>query len=216
MNVALLVARLLLAAVFVVTGIAKLADRWRSRRAIVAFDLSMVLAAPGRIDFRRRTHTGSQGLVAALGHWRSSPGSAPTWCATPNPTASAGWKILSRSGVLGGIGGFVTWEVYDAVRPSAVAWLGVLTAAQLLNLDGGVVMLAPLAGQWWLPVYLLRRTGGSMAPGSNLSDLRGEFLTPDALCARSRPVMLTFTDPGCGPATRCRRRAAGKRSTPRS
>ena len=47
------------------------------------------------------------------------------------------------------------------MKPSAVAWLGALTVAQLLGLDGGVVMLAPLAGQWWLLVHLLRRTGGS-------------------------------------------------------
>ena len=46
MDAAVLVARLLLAAVFVVAGIAKLADRKGSRRAITDFGVPDALAAP--------------------------------------------------------------------------------------------------------------------------------------------------------------------------
>ena len=46
MEVALLVARLLLAGVFLVAGVAKLADRAGSRQAIVDFGLPARLATP--------------------------------------------------------------------------------------------------------------------------------------------------------------------------
>jgi methylamine dehydrogenase accessory protein MauD len=40
---------------------------------------------------------------------------------------------------------------------------------------------------------------GSQAPAFELSGLYGETLTLEALRAPGRPVMLLFTDPGCGP-----------------
>ena len=49
MTVALLIARLLLAAVFAVAALGKLADRAGSRRALVEFGVPQPLAAPGAI-----------------------------------------------------------------------------------------------------------------------------------------------------------------------
>jgi peroxiredoxin len=40
---------------------------------------------------------------------------------------------------------------------------------------------------------------GSQAPGFALSGLHGETLTLDSLRVSGKPVMLLFTDPGCGP-----------------
>jgi thiol-disulfide isomerase/thioredoxin len=40
---------------------------------------------------------------------------------------------------------------------------------------------------------------GSAAPEFNLSGIHGETLTLDALRSSDKPVMLLFTDPGCGP-----------------
>jgi peroxiredoxin/uncharacterized membrane protein YphA (DoxX/SURF4 family) len=48
---------------------------------------------------------------------------------------------------------------------------------------------APVAG---LPV-------GSQAPAFKLEGMYGETMTLDALRAQGKPVMLLFTDPGCGP-----------------
>ncbi|MEX1158170.1 MAG: redoxin domain-containing protein, partial [Thermomicrobiales bacterium] len=42
---------------------------------------------------------------------------------------------------------------------------------------------------------------GSPAPAFSLSGLYGETLTLDALRAQGKPVMLLFSDPGCGPCT---------------
>jgi peroxiredoxin len=99
-------------------------------------------------------------------------------------SAPVGWRTLARNGVLAAVAGFVLWEGYGGgAGPSAVAWLGVLSTAQLLGLLGGVLVLALLAGQWWLLVHLLRQngrllvrleaveaslaTGGSVAPAEN-------------------------------------------------
>jgi peroxiredoxin len=60
---------------------------------------------------------------------------------------------------------------------------------------GGIPVLEPAAverGSSGLPV-------GSPAPGFNLAGLYGEVLTLDALRAAGKPVLLVFSDPGCGP-----------------
>ena len=40
---------------------------------------------------------------------------------------------------------------------------------------------------------------GSEAPNFGLEDLRGKTLTLDSVSSSGKPVMLLFTDPGCGP-----------------
>jgi peroxiredoxin len=153
-------------------------------------------------------------------------------------SAPAGWKTLARNGGLAAVAGFVIWDGYDGgAGPSALSWLGALSAAQLLGLLGGVLVLALLVGQWVFLVHLLRQNGrllvrleaveaslatdgsvapsqngthlhqeaaqglpvGSTAPDFSLSGVHGETLTLDALRSSDTPVMLLFTDPGCGP-----------------
>jgi hypothetical protein len=48
-------------------------------------------------------------------------------------------------------------EGFDGAGPSAVAWLGALSTAQLLGIIGGVVVLVLLAGQWGFLVHLQYR-----------------------------------------------------------
>jgi peroxiredoxin len=151
-------------------------------------------------------------------------------------SAPAGWKTLARNGALAAVAVFVLWAGYEGgAGPSALAWLGALSTAQLLGLLGGVLVLALLAGQWGFLVHLLRQNGrllvrlealeasvaaggsvapsqngtpvhqaeglpvGSEAPDFNLSGLHGETLTLEALRSSGKPVMMLFTDPGCGP-----------------
>src|SRR3712207_3341827 len=203
MNVALLAARLLLAAVFVVAGIAKLADREGSRRAIVDFGVPSALAAPlglllplGELVVAAAllpastTWWGALGALALLSLFVAGIGinlargrKPDCHCFGQLHSAPAGWKTLARNAVLAALAGFVLWEGYDGAGPSALAWLGDLTTAQLLGLLGGVVVLALLAGQWWFLVHLLRQNGrllvrlealerslaarGSIAPSEN-------------------------------------------------
>jgi peroxiredoxin len=70
---------------------------------------------------------------------------------------------------------------------------------RLEAIEGGLALRAgPAAGaasqQVDLPV-------GAQAPTFALSNLHGELLTLDVLRASDKPVLLLFSDPGCGPCT---------------
>jgi peroxiredoxin/uncharacterized membrane protein YphA (DoxX/SURF4 family) len=254
MNVVLLAARLLLAAVFVVAGIAKLADREGTRRAMVDFGVPSALAAPLGLLPLAELAVAAALLPASTAWWGAlgalallsvfvagisinlARGRKPDChCFGQLHSAPAGWKTLARNGVLAAVAGFVLWEGSDGAGPSALAWLGALSTAQLLGLLSGFLVLALLAGQWTFLVHLLRQNGrllvrleaveatvaeggsvalsqngspvhqaeglpvGSPAPDFSLSGLHGETLTLDALRSSGKPVMMLFTDPGCGP-----------------
>jgi peroxiredoxin len=202
-NIALLVVRLLLALVFAVAGAAKLADREGSRQAIVDFGVPSSLAAPLGLLLPMAELAVAAALLPASTAWWGAMGALAFLSAfvvgisvnlargrTPEchcfgqlHSAPAGWKTLTRNGVLAAVAGFVLWEGYDGIGPSALSWLGVLTAGQLLGLLVGVLVLALLAGQWWFLVHLLRQNGrllvrletvetslaagGSLAPSQN-------------------------------------------------
>jgi peroxiredoxin len=256
MDIGVLIARLLLTLVFFVAGVAKLLDREGSRQAIVDFGAPSALAAPLGVLLPLAELAVAATLLPASTAWWGALGALALLsvfvvgisfnlargrkpdchCFGQLHSAPAGWKTLARNGVLAAVAGFVLWEGYEGgAGPSALAWLGSLSAAQLLGLLGGVVMLALLAGQWWFLVHLLRQNGrllvrleameahlaegggvapsengtalhqaeglpvGSPAPEFSLSGLRGETITLEALRSSGKPVMLLFTDPGCGP-----------------
>jgi thiol-disulfide isomerase/thioredoxin/uncharacterized membrane protein YphA (DoxX/SURF4 family) len=260
MDAALLIARLVLAAVFILAGVAKLSDLKGSRKAIIEFGLPAVVASPlalllplAEIGVGAALIPASSawwGAVGALGLLLSfvvgisinlARGNKPNChCFGQLHSAPAGWKTLARNGVLAAVAGFVVWAGREGggAGPSAVGWLGALPGAQLLSLLGGVLALSLLAGQWWFLVHLLRQNGrllvrlealeatlaegggvvatsqngtpvgqeaaeglpvGSEAPNFSLSGLYGESLTLEALRSSGNPLMVLFTDPGCGP-----------------
>jgi peroxiredoxin len=256
MDTALLIARLLLALVFVVAGVAKLADRRGSRQALVDFGLSATLASPLSIILPLAELIVAAALIPTATAWWGVSGALALLllfvvgisinlargrkpdchCFGQLHSAPAGWKTLARNGVLAAVAGFVLWEGYEGgAGPSPLSWLEALSTAQLLGLLGGVLVLVLLAGQWWFLVHLLRQNGrllvrlealeatlgeggsgasaengasvhraeglpvGTAAPEFTLSGLHGETLTLEALRAPGKPVMMLFTDPGCGP-----------------
>jgi peroxiredoxin len=199
----LLLGRLLLVLVFAVAGVAKLADRQGSRQAIVDFGLPSALAAPlglllplvelavaATLLPASTAWWGAMGALALLSvfvvgiTYNLARGRKPDChCFGQLHSAPAGWKTLARNGVLAVVAAFVLWAGYDGgAGPSAVAWLGAVSTAQLLIL-GGVLVLALLAGQWTFLVHLLRQNGrllvrleaveaslaanGSVAPSQN-------------------------------------------------
>jgi peroxiredoxin len=256
-NIALLTARLLLAGVFAVAGIAKIADRSGSRQALVNFGLPSALAGVLGLLLpltelalaialipASTALWGAVGALALLILFAAGIGinlargrKPDCHCFGQLHSAPAGWKTLARNGVLAPVAGFVVWQGWQGnVGPSAIAWLGALSAAQLLILAGATVLLGLLAGQWWFLVHLLRQNGrllvrlealeddrsvaggaspspngaptwqaagglavGASAPAFSLEDVQGETLTLDSLRKAGRPVVLLFTDPGCGP-----------------
>jgi len=256
MDAALLIARLMLGAVFTLAGVAKLSDLQGSRRAISDFGVPPAIAAPLGLVLPLAELSVAATLLAASTAWWGALGALALLsvfvvgitynlargrkpechCFGQLHSAPVGWKTLVRNGVLAAVAGFILWEGnYGGAGPSALSWLGALSTAQLLGLLGGVLVLFLLAGQWWFLVHLLRQngrllvrleaveashaTGGSVAPSQNgthvqqaeglpvgsegpqfsLSGLHGETLTLDALRSWDKPVMMVFTDPGCGP-----------------
>jgi peroxiredoxin len=257
MDTVLLLARLLLALVFALAGLAKLADRSGSRQTIVDFGLPSALAGAlglllplAELAVALALIPASTALWGALGALalltlfaagigiNLARGRKPDChCFGQLHSAPVGWKTLTRNGALAAVAGFVVWQGWQGnVGPSAIAWLGALAAAQLLILAGAVVVLGLLSGQWWFLVHLLRQNGrllvriealendrsvgggspaspngastwqaagglavGTPAPAFALDDLQGETLTLDSLRKAGKPVVLLFTDPGCGP-----------------
>jgi thiol-disulfide isomerase/thioredoxin/uncharacterized membrane protein YphA (DoxX/SURF4 family) len=258
MDAALLIARLVLAVVFILAGVAKLSDLKGSRQAIIEFGLPALLASPLALLLPLAELGVGAALIPASTAWWGALGALvllllfvvgisinlargkkpECHCFGQLHSAPAGWKTLARNGALAAVAGFVLWAGYEGVGagPSAISWLGALSAAQLLSLLGWVLVLSLLAAQWWFLVHLLRQNGrllvrleaveatladggsvvapsqngtpvpqaeglavGTEAPEFSLSGLYGESLTLQALRSSGKPLMMLFTDPGCGP-----------------
>src|SRR5918995_2497533 len=191
MDAALLIARLVLAAVFTIAGVAKLADLKGSRQAIIDFGVPSAIAAP-------------LGLLLPLAEL--------TVAATLLPASTAWWGAL---GALALLSVFVVGITYNLARGLVLFllagqwWFVVhllrqngrllvrLEAVEATLAEGGRVVApsvngTPVDQAEGLPV-------GSVAPEFGLSGLHGETLTLEALRSSGKPMMALFTDPGCGP-----------------
>jgi peroxiredoxin/uncharacterized membrane protein YphA (DoxX/SURF4 family) len=252
MAVVLLIARLLLAAVFIVAGLAKLSDRTGSRQAIVAFGVPAALAALLSVALPLAELVVALALLPAATAWWGALGALALLvlfvagigynlargrtpdchCFGQLHAAPAGWRTLTRNGALAVLAGLVVWQEPQYAEVSVVGWLGASTARQVLSLAAGILLLGLLVGGGWLLLNLLRQNGrlllriealearvgmapadsgstqsvtglpvGVSAPGFELASLAGGPLTLDALRTLGKPVMLVFSDPGCGPCT---------------
>ena len=179
MEVALLVARLLLAGVFLVAGVAKLADRAGSRQAMVDFGLPDRLATPLGILLPLAELAVAVALIPASTAWWGALGALAfllvfatgisanlargrkpdCHCFGQLHSAPAGWSTLFRNGVLATISGFILWEGREGAGLSAPSWLGALSIAQLMLFIGGLLVLGLLASGAWFLVHLLRQNG---------------------------------------------------------
>lgn len=107
-----------------------------------------------------------------------------------------------------------------APGPAVTTWLGDLSPAQLVAFWLGLALVAVCMAAAWFGRELLRAQGrlmlrveqlegagpsrgglpaGAPAPGFRLASADGHQLSLGGLLAARRPVLLTFTDPGCGP-----------------
>jgi thiol-disulfide isomerase/thioredoxin len=149
-----------------------------SRKAVIEFGLPAVLASPLALLLPLAELGVAVALIPASSAWWGALGllllfvvgisinlargrKPDCHCFGQLHSAPAGWKTLARNGVLAAVAGFVLWAGYEGgdAGPGALSWLGALSAAQLLGLLGGVVVLALLAGQWWFLIHLLRQNG---------------------------------------------------------
>jgi peroxiredoxin len=179
MGVTLLIARLLLALVFALAGATKLADRAGSRQAIVDFGLSTRLASPLGVLLPLCELAVAAALIPTATAWWGAVGALALLllfvvgislnlargrrpdcrCFGQLHSAPAGWATLARNGVLAAVASFVVWRGKDAAGASAVGWLRDFSAAQLLGLIAGLVVLCLITAQWWFVLHLLRQNG---------------------------------------------------------
>ncbi len=253
MDVVLLLARLVLAAVFFVAGFAKLVDLPGSRQAMRGFGLPEKVAGPTGLALpiveivvavlllpvATAAWAGLAGLVllllfvAGIGYNLARGRTPDCHCFGQLHSEPIGRGTLIRNGVLAALAALIAWRGF-AVDPgtSLVASLDGLSGFEWVVLVGGLVILGLLAGIAWLLVHLLGQNGrllvrldkveaaladggvlaaeedeeqeeglpiGAPAPAFSLTGLHGETMTLDALRAPGKPVLLVFSDPGCGP-----------------
>ncbi|MGH2585069.1 MAG: MauE/DoxX family redox-associated membrane protein, partial [Dehalococcoidia bacterium] len=199
----LLVARVLLAGVFAVAGMAKLADRAGTRRMIVGFGVPAGIAAPlgwalvvCELGVALALLVGPSASAGAIGAFvlllvfsgavalNLARGRTPDChCFGRLHAAPVGWSTVARNGLLASIAGFVA------------AGAG----APLLFAGAGIVA----AGLWLAPglVRSWRGRQGAAAPSFSLPDAVGRTWTLDALLAEQRPLLLIFSHPACAACT---------------
>ncbi len=143
-------------------------------------------------------------------------------------SSPAGWPTLIRNLLLVVIAGFVVGFGRTNAGLDFLGWFASLAVAQRIELVVGAIVVALLALESWVLFQTMKQQGrlllrlealearfagsaggdtfrglpvGSQAPAFSLSDLHAEVLTLDALRAPGKPVVLIFSDPGCGPCT---------------
>jgi peroxiredoxin/uncharacterized membrane protein YphA (DoxX/SURF4 family) len=258
MGFVLLFARLLLAAVFLVAGLAKLADRAGSRQALRDFGVPAALADPfGLLLPLAELAVAVALLLPAMAWWGAlgalallllfvvgigsnlARGRHPDChCFGQLHSAPAGWPTLIRNLVLAAIAGIVVIFGWSTPELSVVDWLAPLSLSQRVEVLVGLMVLVLLFAGGWVLVHVLRQQGrlllriealeaqlaassmapqsiptgdaaspvtglpvGTPAPSFALPTLSGETTTLQALRALGKPVVLIFSDPGCGPCT---------------
>jgi uncharacterized membrane protein YphA (DoxX/SURF4 family) len=214
MGIVLLVARLLLALVFLVAGVAKLADRTGSRQGLVDFGVPRALASPLGILLPLAelavgaalipTSTAWWGAIGALAllllfvagiSINLARGRKPNChCFGQLHSAPAGWSTLFRNGALAAIAGFILWEGKEGAGPSAVSWLGDLPTAQLLALIGGLLVLGLLAVEGWFLVHLLRQNGRLLV---RIEALEQRVASDEGVAPRLKRCLRPSRRPGC-------------------
>jgi uncharacterized membrane protein YphA (DoxX/SURF4 family) len=143
MDLALLAARLMLAVVFALAGVAKLADRVGSRQAVIDFGLparlahALALALPVAelavavaLVPARTAWSGALGALALLaafvvgiGYNLARGRSPDCHCFGQLHSQPVGWPTLARNAVLAAIAGLLVWQGPERVGASAFAWL---------------------------------------------------------------------------------------------
>jgi methylamine dehydrogenase accessory protein MauD len=184
----LLAARLVLAAVFVVAGLAKLLDAKGSGQALVGFGVPERLAQPlGTVLPLAELAIaialiplatawwGALGALVLLGlfvagiGFNLARGRRPDChCFGQLYSKPVGAETLVRNAVLLVIAGLVVWAGPGNSGASAVGWLSELSIAERAIVLIGVLIVALLGGLAWLLVEVLRQQGRQLLRLDNL------------------------------------------------
>jgi peroxiredoxin/uncharacterized membrane protein YphA (DoxX/SURF4 family) len=228
MNDALVMARLLLAAVFVVAGVAKLADRSGTQRALADFDVpprlagslllllpAAELAAATALVFPTTARWGAAGSLVLLALFVVAltrvlrRGEAPDChCFGQVHSKPASWVTVARNCVLALPAAYVALA---GPGPALVSWVAGTDARELwLIVTGSLATLTTTTSVLlWRENRRLRSTNdraaaaprqiGALAPHFSLPSAAGRVVSLQDLLADGRACVLTFVHPGCGP-----------------
>ncbi len=181
MSILLLVARLLLAVVFVVAGLAKIVDLKGSQKAVKGFGVPSFLATPlgillpfAELAVAVALIPSSWALYGAIGALvllvvfivgigvNLSFGRKPDChCFGQLHSEPVGASTLVRNLLLAIVAGFVIWQgaAYNNTGPSAVSWIATLTAVQDIELVVGLVLVALVGLESWLLLKTMAQQG---------------------------------------------------------
>jgi uncharacterized membrane protein YphA (DoxX/SURF4 family)/peroxiredoxin len=230
MNDALVIARLCLAAVFFVAGVAKLADRPGTRQALADFDVPPRLARPlvlllpvaelaaaTALVFPTTARWGAVGSLVLLALFVVGltrvlrRGETPDChCFGQVHSKPTSWATVARNLVLALPAAYVTLA---GPGPSLTSWVDSTHATDLwLIATGSLAAVATTTSVLlWRENRRLRSTDdrvaavprqiGALAPQFSLPSTAGRAVSLQDLLADDRACVLTFVSPGCGPCT---------------
>jgi len=255
MDAAVLLVRVVLAGVFGLAAITKLADLTGSKDAMRKFGLPNRLAAPAGVALPLIELTiailllplptawwgALAGLILMLafivgiGYTLSQGRTPDCHCFGQVYSEPVGKSTLIRNGVFAALAAVLVLLGPDGQGTSLVGWIDDVSTADRVLLILAALVLGTLAVIGWVMVQLLQQNGrllmridalemaastggqipgaaaeradpipaglpmGTNAPAFSLARLDGETVTLDSLRVGGRPVVLVFTDPGCGP-----------------
>lgn len=256
MPLIVLFARVVLALVFVVAGLAKLTDLSGSRAALRGFGVPAKLSSALGVLLPLTELVVAVSLLPAVSAWWAALGALALLllfvagigynlargrtpdchCFGQLHSAPAGWPTLIRNAVLAAGAALVVWPGPHVADPNVLGWFSLFPLAQRLELLAAVMVGALLVGEGWVLLQVLSQQGrlllriealeallpaksvasqsaptgstavpmpglpvGSAAPSFALATLTGESISLTALRALGKPVLLLFSDPGCGP-----------------
>jgi uncharacterized membrane protein YphA (DoxX/SURF4 family)/peroxiredoxin len=228
MDDALVVARLFLTAVFVVAGVAKLADRSGTRQALADFDVpprladplllllpAAELAAATALVFPTTARWGAAGSLVLLALFVVGltrvlhRGEAPDChCFGQLHSKPASWVTVARNLVLALPAAYVALA---GPGPSLVSWVTGTDARDIWLIATGslATLTTTMSVLLWRENRRLRSTDdraaaaprqiGALAPHFTLPSTAGRVVSLQDLLADDRACILTFVHPGCGP-----------------
>jgi peroxiredoxin/uncharacterized membrane protein YphA (DoxX/SURF4 family) len=175
----LLAARLVLAAVFVVSGLGKLADRPGSRQAMIDFGVPQFLAAPAGFLLPLAELVTAILLIPLATAWwggiaslvllvlfvagisvNLARGRTPDChCFGQIHSEPIGWPTLARNGVLALMAAFIVVTGSNDAGTSAVGWLGDRSGMEDVGLVFGVIVVLLIFAEAWFLLHLMQQNG---------------------------------------------------------
>ena len=179
MNMLLLIVRFLLALIFGIAGLAKLADLPGSRQALIDFGMPTRLSGLLGVLLPLTEIAVAVALIPSFSGWWGAIGALTLLllfvagvgynlargrqpdchCLGRLYSAPIGWPTLIRNLILAAFAALVVVFGPKYVDPNVLGWLAALAPIQRFEFFGGIIMAGLLIGEGWLLWLILRQQG---------------------------------------------------------